>query len=179
MPAPFGTGQRGHRVAIMAEVERKIGAGVIEVTVELPTTADARWCIDEYFKEIAQRFEFGFDPVKSNPASDEDMSPPNGFFIVARLDGYPVGCAVLKRKSETTAEIKRMWTASYARGRGVALKVLRTLEDIAREIGVSILQLETNKALKEAQALYRKAGFREVPPFNGEVYAHHWFEKHL
>lgn len=163
----------------MAEVERSTGEGVIDVGVEAPTSADARWCVDEYFREIAQRFEFGFDPAKSNPASDEDMTPPRGYFVLARLDGYPVGCAVLKRKDQTTAEIKRMWTASYARGRGVARKVLQAIEDIAREIGVTTLQLETNRALKEAQALYRKAGFQEVPAFNDEAYAHHWFEKHL
>jgi hypothetical protein len=37
----------------------------------------------------------------------------------------------------------------------------------------------TNRALTEAIALYRSAGYREVPPFNTEPYAHHWFEKTL
>ena len=47
----------------------------------------------------------------------------------------------------------------------------------ARELGVRTLRLETNRTLKEAQALYRKCGYREVEPFNDEPYARHWFEK--
>jgi hypothetical protein len=34
-------------------------------------------------------------------------------------------------------------------------------------------------ALKEAQALYRSSGYREVPAFSAEPSAHHWFEKAL
>ena len=72
-----------------------------------------------------------------------------------------------------------MWTAPSARGKGVARAVLRKLEATARHAGVALLRLETNRALKEAQALYRKEGYIEVAPFNDERYAHHWFEKHL
>ena len=163
----------------MAEIERLIRAAVVDVTLETPTSGDARWCLDEYFRELAGRFDTGFDPAKSNPARDEEVTPPAGFFAVARLDGYPVGCGALKRKDKTTGEIKRMWTAPSARGRGVARKVLQALETAAREFGLTTLQLETNRTLTEAQALYRKAGYREVDPFNDEPYAHHWFEKNL
>jgi ribosomal protein S18 acetylase RimI-like enzyme len=45
--------------------------------------------------------------------------------------------------------------------------------------GVRVLRLETNQALTEAISLYRAAGYREVPAFNDEPYAHHWFEKSL
>jgi len=163
----------------MAEVERLIRASAVEVSLEAPTSVDARWCLDEYFRELAERFETGFDPAKSNPARDDEMTPPAGFFVVARLDGYPVGCGALKRKDRTTGEIKRMWTASSARRRGVARKVLQALEATAREIGLTTLQLETNRTLTEAQALYRQEGYREVDAFNDEAYAHHWFEKNV
>jgi DNA-binding MarR family transcriptional regulator/GNAT superfamily N-acetyltransferase len=175
--APLGEAQRERLATAMAVVERLLREAAIDVRVEAPDSADARWCLDEYFRELAQRFETGFDPAKSNPAHDEEMLPPAGFFVVARLDGRPVGCGALKRKNETTGEIKRMWTAPSARGQGVARRVLRTLEAKAREFGLKTLRLETNRKLEEAQALYRKEGFREVDPFNEEPYAHHWFEK--
>jgi GNAT superfamily N-acetyltransferase len=162
-----------------AEIGGASRAADVEVNLDAPGSADGRWCLDEYFKELAKRFDAGFDPAKSNPARDHEITPPAGFFVVARLDGKPVGCGALKRKNPTTGEIKRMWTAPSARGRGVALKVLRALEAIAREAGLTTLQLETNGALKEAQAMYRKAGYREVDAFNDEPYAHHWFEKNL
>jgi hypothetical protein len=40
-------------------------------------------------------------------------------------------------------------------------------------------RLETNRALVEAIALYRSAGYRKVPAFNDEPFADHWFEKTL
>lgn len=163
----------------MADTPPSIDAAAIEVTLEAPTSADARWCLNQYFRELARRFDTGFDPAKSNPASDEDMSPPAGFFVVARFDGNAVGCGALKRKDDATGEIKRMWTAPDARGRGVARAVLQALEAIARDAGFTTLHLETNRTLIEAQALYRKSGYREVDAFNDEVYAHHWFEKKL
>ena len=41
------------------------------------------------------------------------------------------------------------------------------------------MRLETNGTLREAIGLYRSAGYVEVPAFNSEPYAHHWFEKQL
>jgi ribosomal protein S18 acetylase RimI-like enzyme len=45
--------------------------------------------------------------------------------------------------------------------------------------GDRAVRLETNRHLTEAIALYRSAGYSEVPAFNDEPYADHWFEKAL
>jgi DNA-binding MarR family transcriptional regulator/GNAT superfamily N-acetyltransferase len=177
MLTPLDPTQRERLVAAMAEVERLLRTAAIIVDVEPPTSADARWCLDQYFQELATRFDTGFDPEKSNPAPDAEMMPPKGIFVVARIDGAPVGCGALRRVDKTTGEIKRMWTAPGARGCGVARKVLDALEAAARSWRLKILRLETNRTLREAQGLYRKAGYREVAAFNTEPYAHHWFEK--
>jgi len=171
--------QRERLVAAMTEVERLLRANEIEVRVEAPDSEDALWCLNEYFQELATRFETGFDPSRSNPARTEEMIPPAGFFVVARLDGRPAGCGALKRQSETAGEIKRMWTAPAYRGRGIARGILRALEAIAGEAGMTMLRLETNRTLVEAQALYREEGYEEVAAFNDETYAHHWFQKRL
>ncbi len=177
--APLDAKQRDRLVAAMTEIERLLRAATVQVRVEAPDSADARWCLNEYFRELAERFDTGFDPSRSNPARDDEMRPPNGCFVIARLDGSPVGCGALKRNAEATGEIKRMWTARSARGQGVARRVLQTLEAIARDVGLKTLRLETNRTLKEAQALYRQEGYQEVAAFNDEPYAHHWFEKQL
>ena len=177
--APLGEAKRDRLVAAMAEVERLIRTASVDVRLEAPSHPDSRRCLDAYFRELAERFETGFDPTKSNPARDEELTPPAGYFLVARLDGAAVGCGALKRKDDATGEIKRMWTSPSARGCGVARRLLRTLEAAARELGLRTLQLESNRALREAQALYRSEGYREVEPFNDEPYAHHWFEKRL
>ena len=72
-----------------------------------------------------------------------------------------------------------MWVDPSARGLGLGTRVLQHLEHLARRRRLARLRLETNKALAEAQTLYRRNGFREVPAFNDEPYAHHWFEKTL
>jgi GNAT superfamily N-acetyltransferase len=150
----------------------------IEVCVEAPTSADARSCLRLYFQELSERFDGGFNPGKSNSARDEEMTPLSGLFVVARVDGAPAGCGGLKTGDGVTGEVKRMWTAPSARGKGIARAVLRKLESTAREAGLTVLRLET-WSLKEAQALYSKEGYCEVAPFNDEPYAHHWFEKRL
>src|SRR5262249_5307932 len=175
--APLGIAQRDRLIAAMGEIERLMRASAVQITAEAPDSADARWCIEQYFRELAGRFETGFDPVKTIPAKPDELAPPAGVFIVARLGGQPIGCGALKVKDRTIGEIKRMWVADDARGLGVGRRILETLETRARDFGVSTLRLETNRTLKEAQALYRRCGYLEVEPFNDEPYAHHWFEK--
>lgn len=177
--APLGAAQRERLIAAMTEVERLIRAGFVEVRVEAPDSAVARACLEAYFRELAARFEIGFDPDKSNSARPEEMMPPAGYFVVAWLGDRPVGCGALKLSDPKTGEIKRMWTAPSARGLGIARGILGSLEARAREVGLEVLRLETNRTLTEAQALYRREGYREVEAFNDEFYADHWFEKRL
>jgi len=171
--------ERGRLTAAMGEVERLIRAASVEVGPEPADSADARRCLDAYFGELAARFENGYDAGNDNSAPAAEMAPPSGLFVVARLDNEPVGCGGLKRAGKATGEIKRVWTAPCARGIGVARRVIRTLEAAARDCGLRTLRLDTNRALTEAHALYRKEGFREVTPFSDNPYAHHWFEKRL
>ncbi|MET0531257.1 MAG: helix-turn-helix domain-containing GNAT family N-acetyltransferase [Microvirga sp.] len=176
---PLDPSERGRLVNAMAEVERLLRGGAVEVRLEAPASAAAKWCLAQYFAELSARFETRFDPAVSNPASPEELTPPAGFFFVAWLEGGPAGCGALKVRDGATGEIKRMWTAPGARGLGIARRMLRTLEEKARQAGLTRLQLETNRTLSEAHALYRKEGYEEVAPFNAEPYAHHWFEKRL
>jgi DNA-binding MarR family transcriptional regulator/GNAT superfamily N-acetyltransferase len=169
--------QRERLVAAMAEIERLMAAAAVEMAIENPASGQARWCLQQYFGELAQRFDAGFDPAKSISADPQELTPPAGLFLVARLDGHPVGCGALKVKNPRTGEIKRMWVDPSARGLGVGRRILEGLEEQARKLGLNVLRLETNRTLKEAQALYRRCGYQEVPAFNDEPYAHHWFEK--
>ena len=98
---------------------------------------------------------------------------------MARRRERPVGCGALKLHGREPAELKRMWVASETRGAGLGRRLLGCLEQSARDAGATVVRLETNGALVEAIALYRKSGYEEVEPFNSEPYAHHWFEKTL
>lgn len=162
----------------MVTVERLLRAGAVEIDVEDPASPTAVECLADYYRELGERFDHGFDPGASISASPQELTPPQGYFVVARLDGRPAGCGALKCHDDF-GEIKRMWVAPSSRGLGVGRRILSRLEELARDRGLPVLRLETNRSLVEAQGLYRSCGYQEVAPFNSEPYAHHWFEKRL
>ena len=176
---PLDAARRERLVLAMGEVERLLRAASVEIGAAAAGGAEARWCLDEYFRELASRFEGGFDPPENLGAETAEMTPPAGVFMLARLAGESAGCGGLKRAGPTVGEIKRVWTAPFARGLGIARRLVRKLEAAAREMGLEVVRLDTNRALKEAHRLYRDEGYREVERFNDNPYAHHWFAKEL
>lgn len=171
--------QRDRLVAAMAEVHHLLrAAGVVIERVD-PASPAARWCWTQYFAELDRRFPGGFDPGTSLPVDNGDLVPPRGAFLVASIDGETVAGGCVKTIAPRVGYLKRMWVAGSARGLGLGRRMLAALEAETRALGLTTLRLETNKALHEAIALYRSAGYREVPPFNDEPYATHWFEKRL
>jgi ribosomal protein S18 acetylase RimI-like enzyme len=171
--------QRTRLVAAMAEVHRLLQLAGLRIARVDPASPAARWCVEQYFAELDRRFESGFDPAASLSAEDHDLVPPRGAFLVALMDGESVACGAVKSISPGIGSLKRMWVAHAVRGLGMGRRVLEALEAQARKLGLTTLRLETNHTLHEAIGLYRSAGFREVPPFNADPYAHHWFEKSL
>ena len=176
---PLSERQRSRLVEAMADVDRLLTASMVKVSVEDPTTRDARWCIGQYFAELDRRFDSGFDPSLGISAEPDELVLPSGLLLLARLRERPVGCGALKFHGRRPVELKRMWIAPEVRGLGVGRRLLAELERHAWEQGARIVHLETNRALKEAIELYRSSGYREVARFNDEPYAHHWFEKRL
>jgi DNA-binding MarR family transcriptional regulator/GNAT superfamily N-acetyltransferase len=176
---PLSEPRRERLVAAMAEVERLLTATLVEINAVDPAHRDAQLCLHEYFVELGQRFDTGFDPALAIPSLLHDLRPPAGVFLVATLQAEPVGCGALKFHGAEPTELRRMWVARSARGLGIGRRLLAELESRAAANGARVLRLNTNKALTEALSLYRSAGYREVDAFNDETYAHHWFEKRL
>jgi DNA-binding MarR family transcriptional regulator/GNAT superfamily N-acetyltransferase len=177
--APLGDDQRARLVQAMGVVERLLTPGLVDVAIEDPRSAAARFCLESYYAELDQRFDTGFDLSRAISTSAEDLTEPAGLLLVARLHGEPIGCGALKLHGDVPFYIKRMWVAPQARGLGVGRRILSELEDHACRRGATVVHLETNKTLTEAVSLYRSAGYAEVAPFNDEPYAHRWFAKRL
>jgi DNA-binding MarR family transcriptional regulator/GNAT superfamily N-acetyltransferase len=176
---PLTDRQRTRLVAAMVEVDRLLRASQVTIAREDPASADARWCIQQYFEELDRRFEVGFDPSLSISADAAELTPPAGAILIARLHGEAIGCGAVKLHLGAPAELKRMWVSPDARGLGLGRRLLLELERYAHAAGAEVVRLETNRALREAIALYRGSGYREVGRFSDEPYAHHWFEKSL
>lgn len=169
--APLDPDQRERLLRAQAEVRRLLAVSMVSIAPEDPGSADARWCLGHYFAELAARFDF--DPAQTLPTGAEDL------FLLARFDGQPAGCGVLKALNAETGEILRMWVDRPHRGLGIAGRLLDELERHASARGHSAVRLYTNRSLAEAKAMYRARGYREIPRYNDDPYADHWFEKRL
>lgn len=152
---------------------------VTEFATVDPEGPEAAWCLERYYEELAARFVEAFDPASQPAPKRRDFSAPAGAFVVARRLEEIVGCGALKTLSPGVALVTRMWVRPRARRGGLGAAILETLEARARELGIPSVRLDTNQVLSEAQALYRKHGYREVPRFTHHPHAHFWFEKKL
>ena len=177
--APLSARQRERLVAAMRDVERLLTAASVEITAVDPEHPDARYCLAEYVAELNRRSERGFDPSVGATALPHEVRPPAGQFFVAYLDGEAIGCGAVKHHPGAPTEIKRMWIAPSARGLGLGRRLLEELEACALASGARAARIETGAVLTEALALYRATGWVEVPAFNDEPFADHWFEKAL
>jgi DNA-binding MarR family transcriptional regulator/GNAT superfamily N-acetyltransferase len=174
-----GASQSGRLLAAMDTVCALLRVASLDVACVDPDGSVAHWCLQQYFAELRERFDGGFDPGRSIPMPTEALVPPYGAFLVASIDGAPVACGALRTMAPQVGYLKRMWVDQSVRGLGVGRRMLNAIETQARALGFHTLRLETNRALPEAISLYRRAGYREVTPFNDEPYSHHWFEKGL
>jgi GNAT superfamily N-acetyltransferase len=95
----------------------------------------------------------------------DDLVPPGGAFLIALLDGQPVGCGGVRLHEPGVGEIKRMYVDPAVRRQGVARALLDELERAAAKAGYARLVLETGARQPEAIALYEHAGYRPIEPY--------------
>ena len=144
-----------------------------------PEAPAAKACLAAYFDLLCARIP----GVSRAHVPDPDPEahayrPPHGAFFLAWSDGQPAACVALKSVDATTGEVKRLWVAPAARGRGLARRMMTTIEAAAGALGHTRLRLDTNAALTEAIALYRATGWHDIAAFSG-LPATHWFAKPL
>jgi len=177
--APLTDEQRSRLLAAQAEIMRLLAVSMVAVAQEDPASTDARWCIGHYFAELGERFEEPFDPGRTLHAGRDELVPPTGAFLIARIAGHPAGCGGLRTLAPGVGELMRMWVDGAHRGLGIGKRLLAALEEQAETLGHARVRLYTNRSLDEAKAMYRAAGYVEIDRYNDDPYADHWFEKRL
>lgn len=105
-----------------------------------------------------------FPPEDNHYLSIDALCVPNVQFFVAREGGTVLGCGALKNQGDY-GEIKSMFTAEAARGKGAASAILDKIEAEARDRGLPALKLETGNLLHAAHKLYARHGFTPSGPF--------------
>jgi len=86
-------------------------------------------------------------------------------FVIAYLNEIPAGCGAIKKYSDNTAEIKRMYVKPEFRGKGIAKNILKELELWAYELNYSECILETGKKQSDAVGLYKREGYKVIPNY--------------
>ncbi len=105
-------------------------------------------------------------PPEGNFALDIDsLDAFDIAFAVARSSIGAGGCVGIKFESDGTAEVKRLFVRDEARGHGLGRRLMSFIEDLARQRGVTTLNLETGPLNTEAVALYKALGFTVCGPF--------------
>lgn len=96
--------------------------------------------------------------------------PPNGLLLLAREGSAPLGVVGLKPLAAGVAEIKRLYVAPEARGRGIGEMLLRRVAQAARQIGYARVRLDSHRpSMSTAIALYRRLGFVDVAPYGPDL----------
>ena len=178
MPSP-GTTPCSRRAAIRTDSSALIVASValpsrgVAVTGAYPATVtielrEARYgdrLTAPLIREIQQEMTDRYGGPDETPVAAEQFAAPGGTFVVASVDGEPIGCAGLRGRTGTEVELKRMYIRAAHRRRGHARRLLTELEDRARALGYRRLVLETGTGQPEAIALYEREGYRPTEGF--------------
>ena len=98
------------------------------------------------------------DELNRYPA--EEFEEPHGVLLVIQEDGESIAAGAFRRYDETTAELKRIWTHSAHRRRGLGRLVLAELEALAAARGYTRLYLTTGPRQPEAKELYLNTGYQ-------------------
>ena len=189
---PHGGSARGHEPgaaphadpggrAVSERSERTMGTALdsaLDITREPFDSPAAQALVDALMADLDERYAEDFadgddpDVAAHFTVRAEQVTPPAGVFVVARLDGEPVGCGAVRPVTggiPRVGEIKRMYTSPAARRRGVSRVLLAHLEAEAAVLGYNRLQLETGLRQPEAIALYESAGYHRIPSYGQYV----------
>jgi putative acetyltransferase len=133
----------------------------MHITFESPDQADVRALIAEL-----DAYLYSLYPAENVYALDvASLRHPNVLFAVARdAAGAALGCGAIVLTPEY-GEVKRMYVRPQARGRGLARRLIETLEENAVQQGCRTFMLETGPTQAEALILYERLGYRYRGPF--------------
>lgn len=95
-----------------------------------------------------------------------DYTPPGGRLFLATEGEMAAGCIALHRIEKDVCEMKRLYVRPAFRGKRLGFNLVETAINSSREIGYTRMRLDTvEPIMKEAVAMYRRFGFREIAPY--------------
>ena len=121
--------------------------------LEYGTSLDFSLCFQSFDEEL-----------KTLPGA---YGPPGGELLLARHAGHAAGCIALRKLDAGICEMKRLYVRPADRGIGLGRLLVERLLVEARALGYERMRLDTvESAMKDAVALYRRMGFKEIAPYS-------------
>src|SRR5579864_7364960 len=123
----------------------------------------------ELFLEYAQSLGFSlcfqnFDKELADLPGD--YAPPDGCLLLAEYEGQLAGCIALHKLDAGICEMKRLYLRPQFRGKELGRILANRILSEARQIGYQRMRLDTvGPVMKDAVAMYRKLGFKEIPAY--------------
>ena len=142
----------------------RVSSDTDEPTIEVVASETGLVVVRTLFREYAAGLgvDLGFQQFEQELAQlPGSYIAPSGTLLLCRVHDEPAGCVAVRRWSEEAAELKRMFVRDRSRGRGYGSLLLRRALAFARAAGYKRILLDTLPSMGDAQAAYRKAGFRE------------------
>jgi ribosomal protein S18 acetylase RimI-like enzyme len=130
-----------------------------------PQIAQARELFLEYAKSLGFSLCFqNFDKELADLPGD--YAPPDGRLLLAACEGQLAGCVALHKLKDGNCEMKRLYLRPQFRGKGLGRALADRIIHEARQIGYNRMRLDTvEPIMKDAVAIYRRLGFREIAPY--------------
>src|SRR5215472_3948181 len=127
--------------------------------------AQARELFLEYAKSLG--FSLCFQNFEQELANlPGDYAPPEGRLLLAEYEGQLAACVALHKLDADICEMKRLYLRPQFRGRGLGRILADRILAEARQIGYRRMRLDTvEPVMKDAVAMYRKLGFKEIPAY--------------
>jgi putative acetyltransferase len=86
--------------------------------------------------------------------------------LLAEYESQLAACVAMHKWEKDICEMKRLYLRPQFRGKGLGRILADRIISEARQIGFQRMRLDTvEPVMKDAVAMYRKIGFREIAPY--------------
>lgn len=136
--------------------------------IEPAETGESLNHIRDLFKEYAAALDFDLsfqDFEREFENLPGEYAPPGGRLMLAIYDQQVAGCVALRKNTDDICEMKRLFVRPEFRGLGIGRALALVIIEEARSLGYAKMRLDTVPSMKEANALYKSLGFKDIKPY--------------
>jgi putative acetyltransferase len=159
------TERAGHSNYPVSSVPSVVKGLTFAQAESIPQIGQARELFLEYARSLG--FDLCFQNFEQELAGlPGDYAPPEGRLLLAKCEGQLAACVALHKLDSGVCEMKRLYLRPEFRGRGLGRALTERVVAEARQIGYRRMRLDSvEPVMKDAVAMYRKLGFKEIAPY--------------